>query len=52
MIQLSSKMVTHHSVMTSSLRTKIDKLTNLVIFRAILILTVRQTHLEMFLPYN
>ena len=50
MIQLSSKN-DHHSVMTSSLRIKkFKKLTNLVIFRAIPIITVVQTYLEMLSP--
>ena len=43
-------MMTHHSVMTSSLRIKISKLTNFVIFRVISILTLRWTYLEMISP--
>ena len=43
-------MMTHHSVMTSSLRIKKFKLTNLVFFRVISIITVGQTYLEMLSP--
>ena len=39
--------MTHHSVMTSSLRILNVKLTNLMIFRVILIITVRHIYLKM-----
>ena len=48
MIKLPSKMMTHHSVMTSSLHIKKNfKLTNLKTFRVISIIVVRNTYLEM-----
>ena len=43
-------MMTHHSVITSSLRIKISLILTNLIFRAISIITVGQTYLEMLSP--
>ena len=51
MIQLSSKMMTHHFVMTSSLRIKNFKINKFDDFLVISILKVRQTYLGMLPPY-
>ena len=50
MIQLSSKMMAHHSVMTSSLRIINFKINKFDYFSSDIILTVRQTYLGMLPP--